>query len=97
MGKFIVFILVLAVVCMVIYNYVQTGELAIIPRKLSPREQEIRNLEKRIKQIERELSSLERQAREVGLAAPQAIEGALAGLKKEKEDLEGKLKELSDR
>ncbi|MBN1355798.1 hypothetical protein JXA40_05950 [bacterium] len=94
MVKLIVFIALIAIICLLIVNYVETGTITLFPRKTTPREQEIRSLEKKLKAVEREMKSLEDQARMIGLAVPETIDTAQKDLIREKEALEAKLREL---
>ncbi len=67
MGKFFLIIIVIfIVIALLVYNYVETGQLTLIPHKLTPREQEIRKLKKELHRVEYDLRDLEEQAKMIG-------------------------------
>lgn len=94
MGKVIILLVIIFLVGLVVHNYMETGKITLIPHKLTPHEQKIRQLELKLKKVEKEIDSLKRQAKMVGLAAPQVTLSEYGGLQQEKEELERKIREL---
>ena len=91
MAKRLVLALVLAVVALVVYNYVTTGRFALIPTaSLSDQEKEIADLEARIKQTVHQFAQAGRAAGLSGVDTTADAESA----REEIRDIQRRLDEL---
>ena len=91
MRTFIIIAVLICVVFLMVKNYVETEKISILPPRLTPQEKEMLLLKKDLRKVNRELAMLDRQAREIGLAATQALVPQRIELEQRKEELEKKI------
>lgn len=62
----VVIVVLIVVIALLAYNYFQTGEVRLLPRRLSSQEEKLLQLEKALEHEKRDLKALEREANAVG-------------------------------
>ncbi len=88
--KRVVIAVLIVVIALLAYNYLQTGEIRLLPRHLSSREEKLLQLEKALEHEKRDLKALEREANAVGGGTIEVAEQKM----KKIEQLEKEIAEL---
>ena len=94
MARGLIIVGLILFVGLLIYNYHNTGKFEIVPRQLTPDEQNLRHVEQRLKEIELEFAQMERSAHASGGVAPQVDFAESKRLKAERKTLEKRRDEL---
>ena len=95
--KQIAILAIIFAIALLAYNYYNTGNIELIPRKLTPEETEFKAIEKRLKAIKQEFNRMDSKARASGGVAPQVNFSDADRLKAEREKLEERRAELQSK